>query len=141
MAKDGVRREKASAAGKDGERRSGGENGHSAGDEGCAKINPAAFLRQCIDSGGPVDVYLKGERISRCQILDQDAGSMVLRLGDRLALVYKSAVQAIIADESPGCAAKIFPRSPEPQHFLADVRAQYLRHLAQNRAGSVVKGN
>ncbi len=92
------------------------------------------YLNDCIRSKTLVDICFEHNHIYACRILAHDCSSILVELGEKEALIYKSAVQAIVPEEG-------HLQNNGSGQLLADVRAQYMRYLAKNRAARPIKGN
>lgn len=95
-----------------------------------------AFLNQCIKSKISVDVYIHANHIYNCQILAHDSWVIMIKMDERIAIVYKTAVQAIVPEHSSASA-----KPASSGQILADVRTQYMRYLSKNRTSGSIKGN
>ncbi len=95
-----------------------------------------AFLNSCIKSKKEVDIYIQTNHIYSCQILAHDTWVIMIKMGEKVALLYKSAVQAIVPEQN-----RDFHKSTSSGQILADVRTQYMRNLTKNRTFGSIKGN
>lgn len=91
------------------------------------------YINECIRTKKCVDVYIEHNHIYACRILAHDYATILVKMGEKDALLYKSAVQAIVPEQG-----EIQNNSGQ---VLADVRTQYMRYLAKNRTARPIKGN
>lgn len=92
------------------------------------------YLNDCIRSKRLVDVFIEHNHIYACRILAHDYRSILVQMGEKEALLYKSAVQAIVPEQD-------HIQGNSSGQILADVRTQYMRYLTKNRASRTIKGN
>ena len=95
-----------------------------------------AYINSCIKSKVDVDIYIQGNHIYCCKILAHDNSAIMVKIGEKIALLYKSAVQAIVPEQGHH-----FKSPANSGQILADVRTQYMRYLSKNRAAGSIKGN
>lgn len=95
-----------------------------------------AYINSCIKSKVDVDVYIQGNHIYACKILAHDTSVIMIKIGEKIALLYKTAVQAIVPEQGHH-----FQSPANSGQILADVRTQYMRYLSKNRAAGTIKGN
>ncbi len=100
------------------------------------ELTQDAFINSCITSKTDVDIYIQSNHIYSCKILAHDSLVIMIKMGDKVALVYKNAVQAIVPEHE-----KLEQTRANSGQILADVRTQYMRYLTKNRASGTIKGN